>query len=346
MSDLHVLALDSSSHQSHGAEKRFMQTSKNTAASKGSLTFRTTWLGQSPSRQSHPGKHLNQTTENDTFEECIGKWLSDSGCTGTKGKPSEPTAVVLVSLHACGSLTPTILRYGLAHGRTHNPNNSWFTAAVVVVGCCYNLLEIDGKETEHKHHKARLIFLLEDFPLSKNVQEHLKAHSGVQLTSAHYQAAAQIPSAWLHSDEEKAVSNLAMKKVLFRSLISPAIQNNDMIGPQRLGRLKNSVYENFETFLSYSAQKLAFDEQQFRHDYGIDGISLEKSRIARRIEVLHAARCLLGPAIESLLILDRVIWLKEQLGLNGAAAQRVHMINLFDQNTGSGRNIAIVLRPM
>ena len=135
---------------------------------------------------------------------------------------------------------------------------------------------------------------------------------------------------------------------MFRSLISPAIQDNGT-GSKKLGRLKDGLYESFDVFLSYAAQKLEFDEQQFRHNFESDGISLENSCVARRVEVLHAARCLLGPAVESLVILDRMMWLKEQLalmGLGGPVAQDVHMINLFDQSTGSGRNIAIVLQPV
>lgn len=80
--------------------------------------------------------------------------------------PDQPTAVLLVALHACGSLTPSILRAFLSAQRHPNrpqgqvssdPNKpkvaalqdpaqrNWIPAGLVLVGCCYNLLEPSGK---------------------------------------------------------------------------------------------------------------------------------------------------------------------------------------------------------
>jgi len=129
-----------------------------------------------------------------------------------------------------------------------------------------------------------------------------------------------------------------------------------------LGRLPDSAYTTWSTFLHAAGQKLGLD------------LSASAARerdllLERRIEVLHVLRCLMGPLVESLIILDRVHWLKEELAINepeGAAASvnggfrgpahgcapekqgiraRVEAVNLFDQATGSGRNVAIIVVP-
>jgi len=62
--------------------------------------------------------------------------------------------------------------------------------------------------------------------------------------------------------------------------------------------------------------------------------------LAFQIEVLYVLRCLMGPVVESLIILDRFLYLVEECG----DAASVKAINLFDQNTGSGRNVALVVQ--
>lgn len=65
--------------------------------------------------------------------------------------------------------------------------------------------------------------------------------------------------------------------------------------------------------------------------------------LASRLAVLHALRCVLGPLVESLILRDRAAWVRETLA--GAAGMRVELVNLFDQASGSARNVAIVVAP-
>jgi len=46
--------------------------------------------------------------------------------------------------------------------------------------------------------------------------------------------------------------------------------------------------------------------------------------------------------IETLILLDRQQWLKEELE---GMKMDVQLVNLFDQASGSGRNVAIVITP-
>jgi hypothetical protein len=91
---------------------------------------------------------------------------------GTNGE--EPIPVLIVALHACGSLTPSTIRAFLSAHREHarqrkrqhehergisisgevpgglrrednKGDAGWIPAGLVLVGCCYNLLELGGR---------------------------------------------------------------------------------------------------------------------------------------------------------------------------------------------------------
>ena len=74
----------------------------------------------------------------------------------------------------------------------------------------------------------------------------------------------------------------------------------------------------------------------------------EGDDLARNLEVLHVMRCLLGPLVETVILKDRLEWVKEELdgGENDEQEKRmnVELVNLFDQSTGA-RNVAIVVAP-
>jgi len=110
----------------------------------------------------------------------------------------------------------------------------------------------------------------------------------------------------------------------------------------RLGRLHDSVYTNWPAFVHAAGARVPLHTVKD----GQDILSLPPSREEESpLEVLHVLRCLLGPLVESLIILDREAWVREALSGITETPYRVELVNLFDQATGSGRNIAIVVTP-
>lgn len=151
-----VLALDFSPVQTRGAERRQINIQKKLAKSApregvdspipnvpgkakpgvqapdgGTLSFMTGSL-----------THQMATITPQTLYSSVSHWMSD------KLEPSEDTPVLFVALHACGTLTPDILRCFLANQKMSHPGRSsrpsWYAAALVVVGCCYNLMSPDS----------------------------------------------------------------------------------------------------------------------------------------------------------------------------------------------------------
>ena len=144
---------------------------------------------------------------------------------------------------------------------------------------------------------------------------------------------------------------------------------------RRLGKLNNTSYTDWENFLSCAVTKMNIDISDlvrchleggleagnsrlppwilYHGDHGRNneqrGVQ-ERLRMENRLEVLHVLRCIVGPLIETLILLDRYEWLQERLdavegGSKAEAKWKVEMVNLFDQVTGSGRNVALVVRP-
>ena len=152
-----------------------------------------------------------------------------------------------------------------------------------------------------------------------------------------------------------------------RGKISPIQGTGETPTHRRLGKINDRAYDHWEVFLKVAGEKMGINllqqssrpacpsttaigpkttEQKLETT---TAIQREKQRMESRLEVLHTLRCLLGPLVESMILLDRLVWAREQLldiGMGGGdGGMDVELVNLFDQATGSGRNVAIVMKP-
>jgi hypothetical protein len=167
--------------------------------------------------------------------------------------------------------------------------------------------------------------------------------------------AAQIPTQWFRTPESRTDATLALRKVVWRAIIgarfAKTLQTEEELVKQdgtgdrpvmrRLGRLNNTAYTEWETFARAAGERIGVD-------FGPDNqLNAEEGGLISELEVLHVLRCMIGPLVESLIIIDRAHWVQEQLELDtgGTEEMGVEMVNLFDQATGSGRNIALVVAP-
>ncbi|OSD02416.1 hypothetical protein PYCCODRAFT_1435416 [Trametes coccinea BRFM310] len=337
---LHVLALDYSDIQTQGAAKRDTPTKQKRRAAPGG-SEESTSISRQTGHHADTGRsqdgneevktqrgsltYVTAKIDADTLRQSTRAWVESDG-TVVDRRPSEeqtgrgPKPVLFVALHACGSLTPDILR---AFAGQPSAKVCWTPRAAVVVGCCYNMLRA------------------EDFPLSHALR------SRVALNPNHLQLAAQLPAQWMRSEDTLRDARLALRKVVWRALIQDVLQpphpnpssgdpgsgSAEAAGKQRLGRLNDSAYADWETFADRVRTRLGMREGSLvRADRATE----------RRIEVFHTLRCIVGPVIESLIMLDRAVWLEEELQGTGF---RVELVNLFDQASGSGRNVAVVILP-
>lgn len=98
--------------------------------------------------------YVTTAIDADTLRESTHSWMEREGVTGSVGGTPinaqdrverGPTPVLFVALHACGSLTPNILRAFAAEARSGKTDAAaWTPRAAVIVGCCYNMLRPEG----------------------------------------------------------------------------------------------------------------------------------------------------------------------------------------------------------
>jgi hypothetical protein len=121
---------------------------------------------------------------------------------------------------------------------------------------------------------------------------------------------------------------------------------------RRLGKINDRAYDDWEGFLRFAGEKMGVDLLQLglhlsRSSTEEDPETMQRKRkqMENRLQVLHTLRCLLGPLVESMILLDRLVWVREELLGSDGSGMDVELVNLFEQATGSGRNVAIVIKP-
>ena len=94
-----------------------------------------------------------------------------------------------------------------------------------------------------------------------------------------------------------------MESIVARAVQKRSVESLDAVNLGRLGRLNDTAYKDWATFLLAAEKKLGLNLGDMELD----------SRMESRLEVFHFLRCILGPVIESFLLLDRKVWMRREL---------------------------------
>ncbi|KDN45350.1 hypothetical protein RSAG8_04937, partial [Rhizoctonia solani AG-8 WAC10335] len=257
-----------------------------------------------------PVTHRTLFITSDSLLHAVDEWIGDLGDPGTLPRP-----VLVTGLHACGSLTPAVLRCFIDLCTRPNQETygkrKWAPVALALVGCCYNLMRNAG-----------------DFPLSETTTR-VHPHTSLGLTPNHLQLAAQCPAQWSRSESEMERASLARRKIVWRAILARSLHSDthelghassNNKSHNRLGRLPDRVYADWESFVQTACEKIGLPSattEELLIGSSTDGGRLtlpsEAEILSFQLEVLHVLRALIGPVIESLIILDRTLYLTEQL---------------------------------
>ncbi|KAI6101970.1 hypothetical protein EV401DRAFT_2092992 [Pisolithus croceorrhizus] len=365
---LHVLALDNNENQTSGANnwkikdalrKAHEQRRNNTQNGPDSAPHRRTPSSHSHGSLTHRTVHIQPTT----LEAVIEDWLL----------ADTPSPIMFVALHACGSLTVDVLRTFLSHHSKPGSGRRWEPHSLVVVGCCYNLISLSDFPLSEPllALSPRPTLPIAALHLATQVPAHWfrteRAGMGACLAvrkvvyRALLQPVIQLAAQYRKepTDNQEIMNRDSVQGLTARLGLGETPEN------RRLGKLNDASYADWSTFLVSATTKLGIDIRDLtrRHSEGAalgdqlppwilnhgndsereEGV-FERLRMEGRLEVVHVLRCILGPLIESLILLDRCEWLRGGVG----SCQRetsIEMVNLFDQVTGSGRNVALVVSP-
>ncbi|EDV56369.1 methyltransferase-like protein 25 [Drosophila erecta] len=235
--------------------------------------------------------------------------------------PKESPNICLTGLHTCGNLAATCLQ--VFHAQTD-------CRLLCNVGCCYHLLRERYSQQEFFGNKA-LMDLQTDygFPLSQYLQER-QVRMG---RNARMLAAQSIE----RTVDAKELPNVTLYyRALLETLVyrhAPQLKNELQVGKVR-------KFESFQEYIQKCANKLdapwlaAVEEEELQsllQEYAVD---------KHYLDLFYLLRMSFAPVLESLILLDRLLYLKE-LGY-----ERSYLINLFDPVI-SPRHFAIVsIKPL
>ncbi|KAG1661809.1 Methyltransferase-like protein 25 [Nymphon striatum] len=217
------------------------------------------------------------------------------------------TVSLLTGLHACGNLTSTALK--LFSGTN--------IQSLCVVGCCYH--HIEEKFCESPFDNVNLEdYLNPGFPLSR------------PLINLEYAIGRNARMLACQSIDRIACGQITpSKKLFYRALLQVILC--DKLGRQcvklsnfQVGKIRKKCLD-FQEYVRKSLTKLQlFDEIEISDDE----LTIYLSKYASmedRICKFFYLRALLAPVIESLILLDRLQYLREQINVRES-----HVVKLFD----------------
>ncbi|GAA5985483.1 hypothetical protein JCM10908_006992 [Rhodotorula pacifica] len=238
---------------------------------------------------------------------------------GTNAPPA-----LLVALHACGDLTPDAIKAFITARQAD--------ARAIFVGCCYNL------QTP------------ELFPLSSLIRDKYLPDPPPCMIRGHLRLTPQSPPTWHLSPASTAAWHASTLKLAYRARFeAELIAAVPQIGPpesHRIGRVAEC--KSWATYRERALRKMettysSDDLPELEVEGGADGWN----SALFLLRVFWTLRSWLGPPLETLCVLDRFAYLCEGVGNSSAEevpARSIEVVNLFDQATGSLRNLALVVR--
>ncbi|CAH2037323.1 unnamed protein product [Thlaspi arvense] len=259
-------------------------------------------------------------------------------------------SLVLAGLHACGDLSVTMLRTFMECEEVK---------AVVSIGCCYNLLSEKSSESSCSKCGFPMSAGLKslDFSLGKNARDlacqsadrwsSLGEEAGLQNFELHsFRAAFQMVLS-KHYPEVLATSpSIGRQGKAFRrqqqrkTLETPATlvttkKDTDDKKHMRKTSSDSKICSSFEQFCLSAFSRLNLEHPE---DLDLSATWNEAEAFTELIGPYWSIRAALGPVLETLMLLDRLMFLQEH-----GDSIKVFMLPIFDP-TISPRNVAIIAK--
>ncbi|XP_017039158.1 methyltransferase-like protein 25 [Drosophila ficusphila] len=224
--------------------------------------------------------------------------------------------ICLTGLHTCGNLAATCLQV------FHAQNDC---RLLCNIGCCYHLLRERYSQQEFFGNKALMDMQTDyGFPLSQYLQDR-QVHMG---RNARMLAAQSIE----RTLDAKELPNVTLYyRALLEVLVcrhTPQLKNELQVGKVR-------KFDSFEEYIQKCATKLEAPWLASVRDEELHSLLQEYATEKHYLDLFYLLRMSFAPILESLILLDRLLYLKE-LGY-----ERSYLIDLFDPVI-SPRHFAIV----
>lgn len=245
-------------------------------------------------------------------------------------KPADTEkSLLLISLHSCGNLIHHALR-----GFQQTPS----VRAVALIGCCYNLLtEKAGKTYKVPITRTSYPRLVQEatacdphgFPISRTFEEQ-----DVTLNITARSMAVQAPTNWALGGTSEFFVRHFWRALLQRLLADRGVLK-DAGDPIVLGSLKKGSFESFYTYVKAAKEKMGWgEEMDFTEEEAAEYEAQFKAR-HKDLCVMWSLMAVAAGVVESLIVVDRYMFLKEMEGVDAWVEQ------VFEYNQ-SPRNLVVV----
>ncbi|XP_053440830.1 probable methyltransferase-like protein 25 isoform X1 [Nycticebus coucang] len=207
---------------------------------------------------------------------------------------------LMVGLHTCGDLAPNTLRIFTSKSEIKG---------VCSVGCCYHLLS-EEYETQTKECTQEKW----GFPMC----HYLKEEKWCCGRNARM-------SACLALERVAVGQGLPTESLFYRAVLQDIIK--DCYGVTKCDQHVGKIYSKCSSFLDYvrkSLMKLQLDESKLPEKIIMNYYEMYKPRM-NELEAFNMLKVVLAPCIETLILLDRLCYLKEQEDIAWSA-----LVKLFD----------------
>ncbi|KAL7320683.1 hypothetical protein PS15m_000546 [Mucor circinelloides] len=254
--------------------------------------------------------HVTDFITPENASSILSKWSDDDG-------KAQDEKWLLTGLHTCGDLASMMMRLF-----TQSPEITCF----VNVGCCYHFLT-EKQSTQDNSTVG--------FPLSSTVR-----NTGFKLGPTARMLSCQAPARWVDQQEETL---MAYEHHFFRALLQLIMVEKGLtdasIAPV-VGRLnKKKDFTSFPVYIKAALKRLKFPEDTITSEEAEAYYQEYKAKqVDKQITILWTLRVLLGPILESIILVDRFLYLNETI--EDSPTKGVWLWPLFDPVT-SPRNIVI-----
>ncbi|KAJ1512107.1 hypothetical protein HMI54_007400 [Coelomomyces lativittatus] len=280
--DFHVIGVDNDPVQIQGAQKRLKRIQKSKLPTQGSIHF--------------VQKHV---TPKDTFQTLLNEQPHSFLSFPTSSLPltlHETKPWGFIGLHTCGDLSSTTLRLWQASQ----------AQLVINIGCCYNLLtELTDHDSQEKHgsqwtsHSDPLSDSVYGFPMSEKL-------SHVQLGRTARLLACQSTSRWIHHFQNAYDSFV---RHFYRALLQTYLQDFPSHPPIKTFQTRKGKVPTFPSYATAAFHQLDLPvpldlEERYEKYMQQGGL--------RKVTMMWTLRAHMAEAIESLILLDRCLWLQQQ----------------------------------
>ncbi|XP_072170021.1 probable methyltransferase-like protein 25 [Diadema setosum] len=217
---------------------------------------------------------------------------------------------MMVGLHTCGNLAPSMLRIFVA-----NPS----LQCLCGVGCCYHHVTEEFAKTDEwdREHPGVEMGTSYGFPMSSWLRErNFALGRGARMTAC------------MAAERVAAGDSLDVKGLFYRAILQVICKEHYVIPTRK--QIVGKLAPKCKTFLEYTRRalrKLGMDESKLS-DAVIEGYEERYRPFHRNLAAYNQLRASLAPSIEALILLDRLAYLREQPNI-----QMASIVPLFDPVT-------------